>query len=211
MLQAIDRTSLALGRTSNQEAAGEWVRSGWKICAPWLQRLVPVMAIAGVFFLALWAMIEFKDAVSGLGNWGYLGVFLAESGSAAMVFIPTPAPAYTLTAGMFLNPFALGLIGGAGAALGELAGYYLGKKGSHVVRDGKLYRRFESFAARWTGAALFSFSLLPLPLDMAGLWAGSIRYPVWRFLAYIAPGKVIRVVLIAAAGHYGISWLAGIA
>ncbi len=212
MLQAIEKPLILgeLGRIPNQESLVEWVLSGSKRYAPWLRRLLPVLAVASLFALALWAMLKFMDALSGLGNWSYLGVFLAEGGDAAMAFIPTPAPAYTLTAGTFLNPFVLGIIGGMGAALGELTGYYFGRKGAHMIEDGKLYRRFKSFSSRWTGLALFSFSALPLPLDMAGLWAGSVRYPVWRFLMYIAPGKVIRVALMAAAGHYGMSWLVGI-
>ena len=40
--------------------------------------------------------------------------------------IPMPGHAYSLTAAVVLNPFYLGLIGGLGAALGELSGYLFG-------------------------------------------------------------------------------------
>ncbi len=213
MLQAIEKPLILgeLGRTPNQESLGEWVRSSARRYAPWLRRLLPALAMAAVFILALWAMLTFMDTLSGLGNWSYLGVFIAEGGNAATFIIPTPAAAYTLTVGVFLNPFFVGLLGGIGATLGELTGYYVGRKGARVMEEGRLLGRFKSVMARWTGLALFAFSVLPLPLDMAGLWAGSVRYPVWRFLACIAPGKVIRVTATAAAGYYGMSWLMNVA
>jgi membrane protein YqaA with SNARE-associated domain len=51
---------------------------------------------------------------------------------------------------------------------------------------------------------------LPLPFDVVGLSAGITRYPVWRFLVYVALGKIVKVTYVATADGYGIAILAGI-
>ena len=163
----------------------------------------------GFSLLVVFAMLHFREVLAHLGPWSYLGVFLAEMGNSAVIVIPTPGPAYTFAMGVTLNPFILGLIGGVGAALGELIGYFLGAKGRRIFEGGRLYDRFRTMTTRWTGGALFAFALLPVPFDVAGLWAGTVRYPVWRFMLYVIPGKVVKVTGVALAGYYGLGLVAG--
>ena len=154
-------------------------------------------------------LVQFQDSLVETGTWGYAGVFLGELGNSVVILVPTPAHAYTFAMGAALNPWALGLFAGTGAALGELTGYYLGLKGRRVVAGGRLYERMRSATTRWTGAALFMFATLPVPFDIAGVWAGSLKYPVHRFILYVLLGKTIRVTGIALAGYYGAIWLLG--
>ena len=166
---------------------------------------VAVMAIVAV------TLVQFRNSLGGAGAWGYAGVFLAELGNTVVILVPTPAHAYTFAMGGTLNPLALGLIGGVGAALGELTGYYLGVKGRRIVAGGNLYERMRSVTERWTGAALFTFAVLPVPFDLAGVWAGALRYPASKFFVYVAVGKTIKITGIALAGYYGATWLLGAA
>jgi membrane protein DedA with SNARE-associated domain len=154
-------------------------------------------------------LVQFRDSLVGTGAWGYAGVFLAELGNTVVILVPTPAHAYTFAAGATLNPWVLGIIGGTAAALGELTGYYLGLKGRRVVEGGEFYERMRSVTARWTGAALLTFAALPVPFDVAGVWAGALKYPVDKFLLYVLVGKTIKVTGIALAGYYGATWLLG--
>ena len=172
---------------------------------------VVLMAVGSVAVMALLAiaLVRFRDSLVVTGVWGYAGVFLAELGNAVVILVPTPAHAYTFAAGATLNPWALGLIGGTGAALGELTGYYLGLKGRRIVAGGRLYERMRSLTARWTGVALFTFATLPVPFDVAGFWAGSLKYPAHKFILYVLVGKTIKVTGIALAGYYGATWLLG--
>ena len=101
-----------------------------------------VLAV-GLSVLVASVLLYFRESVAQLGPWGYVGAFLAELGNSVAIIFPTPGPAYTFAMGATLNPFQVGLVGGVGAALGELSGYYLGLKGRHLIEDGPLYRRFE--------------------------------------------------------------------
>lgn len=58
----------------------------------------------------------------------------------------------------------------------------------------------------WTGAILVGFAVLPIPFDVAGIWAGTTRYPLWRFLVFVMAGKFVKVAAVALAGYYGIRW-----
>ena len=134
-----------------------------------------------------------------------MGVFVAEFGNSASIIVPTPGPAYTLAMSVVLHPLLLGLLGGVAAALGELVGYAVGARGSEIVPRGRLYARLQDMTARWGGGVLFGFAVLPIPFDVAGVWAGAVRYPLWRFAVYVTLGKVIKVTTISLAGYYGIN------
>ena len=167
------------------------------------------MALASIT-LAL-VLIEFGSILESLGNWGYVGVAAVEFGNSAMVAIPTPSYLYTFSMGAMLNPFVVGIIGGAFATLGELIGYYLGHRGGDILPDTPLIERFKTWTSRWGAVTLFSFALLPVPFDMAGIWAGAARYPLIRFIPPVALGKTIKITLIALAGYFGMDALIGMA
>lgn len=183
--------------------------SSWKAEVLRPEFVLPIIGTLLVSLVIMSALIQFREQLTHLGNWGYLGVALAELGNSAAIIIPTPGPAYTLGMASYLNPFILGIIGGTAAGMGELVGYYLGTRGSSVIKKGPTSRRISALTQRWGGKALFLFALLPLPFDLAGLWAGTVRYPIWRFLVYVTAGKVIKITLIGFAGYYGINWLMG--
>jgi membrane protein DedA with SNARE-associated domain len=47
--------------------------------------------------------------------------------------------------------------------------------------------------------------MVPNPFfDLAGIAAGSLRYPVWRFLLFCWLGKTIKTTLVAFAGSQSI-------
>ena len=182
------------------------LQSGWLAkAAVGLQVVLLLAASAAIVY----AMIQFRSSFTNLGNWGYLGVAIAEFGNSATVIIPTPAPAYTFAMGAVLNPLLTGVIGGVAAAMGEMIGYLIGASGRKVIQQGAVYDRFQALTQRWGGAALFAFAALPLPFDLAGIWAGTGRYPVGKFLVIVISGKVIKVTTVAMAGYYGLQLLTG--
>jgi membrane protein YqaA with SNARE-associated domain len=167
-------------------------------------RLKSTAGVIGLFALTFFALLHFQEAMSRIGNWGYPSIFLVELINSALLFIPSPGRAYTLSLSLTLNPFLLGLLGGAGAALGEFSGYYAGAKGRRILKEKWFYRWFGGLTERHFGIALFALAFLPVPFDIAGLWAGAVRYPLTRFLLYVAPGKILKMTAIALAGHYGL-------
>ena len=171
-----------------------------------LVRFSPTIIALGLTVLFAAFLLSIQDELAALGNWAYVSVFFAEMGSAAMIIIPTPSPAYTFSMGAVHNPVMVGLIGGIAATLGESTGYLVGVKSRHIMADSKLFGYLERASLRYGGRALFAFSMLPLPIDIAGFWAGSVRFSLWRFLVLIAPGKTIKVMGIALMGYYGVSF-----
>ncbi len=172
--------------------------------APYLKLLLPAALGAAVSVIVLVVMVQSLDAISRLGSWGYLGVFVAELANSAVLLVPTPAPAVTAAAGTALHPLLVGLVGGTAAALGEMVGYWVGAMGRGRTATVGLERRVQAIAVRWGGIALFLLAALPVPFDVAGLSAGITRYPVWRFLFYVALGKIVKVTCVAAVGGYGL-------
>ena len=156
------------------------------------------------------ALIRFSSQLETLGPWGYAGVAAAEFGNSAMLIFPTPAAAYTFAMGAVLNPIAVGLIGGVFATLGELIGYYLGRRGSTVLSSQPVVQRLSAWTEKWGAFALFGFAALPVPFDIAGVWAGTARYPLIRFIPIVLMGKVIKITSIAVAGYFGLEALVGI-
>ena len=181
--------------------------------------LVPSIAL---LLLPIWVdMSEGRFA-----TFGYTGVFVANLASTATVFIPVPGltaagQALILTQGDVLNPVLVGLLGGAGMALGEVTAYAAGAVGSEVAREGRLeaprlVRPLVERVIRWIDwlmdhygfATLLVLSAVPNPaFELAGLTAGVVRMHFWRFMIAVLIGKCTRGLLLAFLGAHGIDIL----
>ncbi len=166
------------------------------------------MALSSVALAYL--LIRFSSFVESLGAWGYVGVAAAEFSNSAMIVLPTPALAYTFTMGSVLNPFAIGVVGGLFATLGELVGYGLGRRGGRLLPNAPVIQRLISWTDRWGAIVLFVSASLPVPFDFAGIWAGTARYPLCRFFPIVLVGKSIKVTIVALAGYYGVDFLSSV-
>ena len=57
---------------------------------------------------------------------------------------------------------------------------------------------------RWGSWAVFAFAAAPVPLfDVAGIVAGALRFPLWKFLLVGWVGKSIKLTLLVMAGAWG--------
>lgn len=167
------------------------------------------IATIGVQVAALAFVFRYVDEPSQIDVLAYPGVVLAEFSNSAMVIFPTPWPAYTLGMAVFLNPFLVGLLGGLAAAAGELVGYFIGVRGRSVVDSGRFYNRLQKWTDRFGASAIFAFAVLPMPFDIAGVWAGTVRFPLFKFFYSVAAAKIIRITILATASHYGFSLVMG--
>ncbi|MCX8199936.1 MAG: VTT domain-containing protein [Candidatus Micrarchaeota archaeon] len=148
------------------------------------------------------------DAISGYewGALGYVGVFIVMLLTSATVILPVPGLALATIAGAFANPILIGIAGGLGSAIGELTGYFIGYGGIDVV-DGKKIKEYEKIKSRLMEKdraflLIFTLALIPNPLfDVAGIAAGAIKYPYWKYLAACALGKIIKVGVFAYLGY----------
>lgn len=163
----------------------------------------PFSRAAGlVIVLALSASILYGwDAIEGLGVYGYPAVFLASLIANAAFLLPAPGIALVFAVGGSLDPVAVGMIAGLGAALGELTGYLVGLSGQTVFEDRPLYWRIEGCMRKSGMLAIFVLAAVPNPVfDIGGLIAGALRMPAWRFVLGAWLGKSLRFVVLAYVG-----------
>jgi uncharacterized membrane protein YdjX (TVP38/TMEM64 family) len=166
-------------------------------------RLLPVFAIVLVMGITA-VLLIYRNRVAELGNFGYLGAFLICLASNASFLLPVPGVLLLFALGATFNPILVGIVGAAGGTFGEMTGYFLGLSGRGILKNNRWYQRSETLMKRWGFLTVFAFAFVPfLPLDLAGMAAGVLRFPVWKFLLAVFSGKVIKYVAIAVAGYYG--------
>ena len=134
-------------------------------------------------------------------NIGYSGVWIISFIAAGSLFLPIPGPAAVCVAAapdLGLNPLYIGLVSASAEALGEMTGYMAGLSGRSVFERSRYYPRFHSLLVRRGGVILFIGSAVPNPLfDVLGIAAGSIGYPIKKFLTVVFVGKAIKSTGIA--------------
>ncbi len=150
----------------------------------------------------------FRDHVSDLEEYGYLGAFLVALITGATIILPVPGIAVIFALGAIYNPVLIGLAAGAGSALGELSGYMAGYSGQTIFENSRYYRRLEGWMKRRGSIVIFILAFVPNPFfDVAGAIAGALRFPLWKFLLVCFLGKTPRNMLVAFAGAYTLEWV----
>lgn len=183
----------SLPSTINQDSGFSWLSV----------RHSPVVRVAGLLVvLALSASILYGwKEIERLGAYGYPAVFFVSLIANAAFLLPAPGIALVFAAGGVLDPVAVGVVAGLGAAMGELTGYAVGLSGQTVFEDRPLYWRIEGWMRKSGTFAIFVLALVPNPVfDVGGLIAGVLRMPAWRFVLGAWLGKSLRFVMIAYAG-----------
>ena len=177
-----------------------------------LTRVVP-LAIVAVFVvvgLVLWLTDSLEyDSVGLAGVWFFSFI------GAASIFVPIPGLAAVCVAAspaVGLNPLIIGLVAGSAEAIGELTGYLAGMSGRGLFQRSRFYPRFQELLIRRGGLILFFGSIVPNPFfDVMGIAAGSILYPIRKFLIYLFLSKTIKSTGVAYACLWGIKWIQDLA
>jgi uncharacterized membrane protein YdjX (TVP38/TMEM64 family) len=171
--------------------------------------VIVIVAVAGTIWLQ--GQHELLRRI-GQSPFALLALFLASVISSATLFLPVPGLAITTLVGSLINPLAVGIVAGIGQTLGEMTGYMAGYSGQGLVERTRAYERLEGWMSRNEFIAelvVFVLALIPNPLfDAAGMIAGALRFPVWKYLLAAGLGKVIKNITFAYGGAWGIGWLA---
>jgi membrane protein DedA with SNARE-associated domain len=157
---------------------------------------------------------------SWFGKLGYFGVFLANLGSTATVFVPVPAltaaaQALIVSSSRTLSPVGVGVAGGLGMAIGEITAYIGGMAASYIAREeeikapGRLQPLINAVTKRvgwlmdhYGMLTLYTLSAVPnVFFEVAGLTAGATRYSFPRFMFAVVAGKITRGLLLAYIGE----------
>ena len=170
----------------------------------WTGKLFRFLVVALVVAISA-SIFAFREYFAQLAAIGYSGIFLVSLLSSATIILPAPSLALVFAMGSALPWLPVGLAAGAGEALGELTGYLAGVGGRVMIEDQKGYDRLTAWMERRGGITIFFLSVIPNPLfDLAGIAAGTLRYPVWRFLLFCWLGKSIKTCIVAWAGSQSI-------
>jgi len=171
------------------------------------QTLIRILALILVVGLTV-IMFLIRDQVKALGSYGYLGIFLISIVANSTVIVPLPGVFITSAMGAVFNPFWVAIAAGAGAALGELSGYLAGFGGQAVIKDTERYQRLTQWMRKYGDWTILVLAFIPNPaFDLAGITAGALRLPIYRFLFWCCLGKILKMLLFAYFGSGLFGWL----
>ncbi len=203
-----DQIEGAVTESTGMSAVQRWLLERRDV----LTRAVPlgIAALFIAFGMAMWMSGQFQ-----VDNVGYAGVWFFSFIGAASIFVPVPGLAAVCVAAspsVGLHPVTIGIIAGSAEALGELTGYLAGLGGRSLLERNRYYPRFRNLLIRRGGLILFFGSIIPNPLfDVMGIAAGSILYPIRKFLLYVFIAKSIKSTGVAYACFWGITWIQDLA
>jgi len=171
------------------------------------RRLTLLRILAFIFVVGIVvAIFVFRERVRELSHLGYLGAFLIPLIANATIFVPIPGVWVIFAMGAVFNPFFLAIFAGLGAAAGELSGYLLGFSGQGLAERTQLYERILDFMRRhhrWSDLLIVILALIPNPFfDMAGIAAGTLKIPIWRFYIFCALGSILKMLAFAYGGFH---------
>jgi membrane protein YqaA with SNARE-associated domain len=142
---------------------------------------------------------------------GYIGIWIAAFIGSALMFVPVGALAavcVAATPAVSLNPLIVGVVAGSAEALGELTGYAAGVGGKGLLERSRFYPKVKSLMSRYAAVVLFIASCVPNPVfDIMGVAAGSIRYPLRKFVLIVFAGKTIKFTWVGFSCYYGLAQL----
>ena len=161
--------------------------------------------IIAVFIVIL--IFQFGNQLERFKEYGYIGVFVVSLVSSASLFFPAPGWAIVIAMSRFLDPLLLGLAAGVGSAIGEITGYIAGQGASKAIHANAHFSKLKEWIRKNDILALFIFAVVPNPLfDVAGIAAGSLGIPVWRFLLVVAAGRIVRYTLLGYLGLFSVNY-----
>jgi len=191
--------------SSNEEGrAGKW---GW-----WRKKLIPILTLLLVIAIAVTLFFYGRDpaTIPRLKQYGYLGAFLISLIGNASILLPGIVLPILSGLGVVFHqamgitgPIIIGLVGGVGAAIGEIVGYMAGYSGRGIAERSRLYLRLVGWVQRWGDLAIFLFALVPLFFDLVGLAAGILRFPLWRFVLICWVARTLLYVGLVVAVALG--------
>jgi len=183
--------------------------SGKKISKRTLN-IIRVLVLVAVIILTIVLLIN-RDEFQRLSAYGYPGIFLFSILANATILVPVPGVLFTSAMGAVFNPLFVSFAAGAGAAIGELSGYLAGFSGQAVVENSDRYRRVVRWMEKYGDITILMLAFIPNPLfDLAGIIAGILKMPIWKFLIYCSIGKILKMMMFAYSGYWVINFFNGI-
>ena len=174
----------------------------------WLAQHQKLLRVSPLFISAAsiaTGLVLWTTGTFNIETVGYTSIWFIAFIGAALVFAPVGAlGAVCVTVAVDLDPFMVALVAASAEAVGELTGYLAGMGGKAIFDRNKFYLRFKNLFSRYASLTLLFGSAVPNPLfDVMGVAAGSILYPVKRFLLLVFIGKVVKFTWVGLGCYYG--------
>ncbi len=171
------------------------------------KKFIPLLTLFLVIAITVGIFLVYgrhPERLAELKGYGYLGAFLSSLIFNVTVILPAGNILLLGTLGAVLPSATLvGLAGGVGAAIGEITGYMAGYSGRGILERSKIYIRVEGWVRRWGAIIIFIFSVFPFIFDLAGIAAGALRFPFWKFFLLCWLGRTILYVGAVWAAAWG--------
>lgn len=173
-----------------------------------------------VTIAACFVVVYYWDYIPKLQNYGYLGAFLAGFIAGSSLPVPLPYLVVTFTFGSVLNPALVGVASGLGAGIGGTLVYLFGRGGRRLFPKMKIFSPDENrptspriaklldWAHRRGSLVVFIMSAMlnPMFAPMA-ITMGALRFQLAKFFLWCTAGNIVKSLLIAACGYYGLGTL----
>ena len=167
---------------------------------PLVGLLLVVAITVGIFYFYR----QYPGRIEELKTYGYLGAFVISVIFNATLILPVGNMLILCALGATMPlPVVVGLVGGTGAAIGEIIGYIAGRSGRGLVARSQIYNRVEGWVQRWGAMPIFVFSLVPFVFDLVGIAAGALRFPFWKFFFFCWLGRTILYVVFVSLAAWG--------
>ena len=169
-----------------------------------LARTLALLVVIGVSLF----VYSIRHRAEEFAVYGYPGIFLIALLSNATVLLPAPGIAIVFTMGAVFNPLAVGIVAGAGGALGEMSGYLAGFSGQAVIERADIYQQLVNWMQRNGNLTILILAALPNPFfDLTGIAAGALKMPIPRFLLWAWVGISLKMLLFAYLGSASLGYL----
>ena len=171
-------------------------------------RILQGLVFAAVIGLTIY-IYSLGDNLLALRALGLPGLFIITFLANATIVLPAPGLLVVAAfAGTGLPWWAVGLVAGLGATLGEMSGYLAGASGRAIVPDRRTYNRLEGWMKQYGPLTITALAFIPSPIfDLAGVIAGALKMPWYMFLFWCLLGKIPKMLLVAYGGENSIDWL----
>jgi len=197
-----------MSKATNQARDDRVIEEGWV-----KRRLIPSLTIILVIAITIGIYLIYgrhPERLVELKNYVYWGAFLISVIGNATIILPGAVLLILSQIGIVLypltgpvGPIIVGLVGGAGAAIGEITGYLAGYSGRGIAEKSRIYNRLVGWVKRWGAPAIFVFSVVPLVFDLVGIAAGILRVPFWKFILACWLGRTLLYVIIVLTAAWG--------
>lgn len=164
------------------------------------QMLLSVLILLALLGFSIYVFLN-RQQIQRFERYGYPGIFLISLLSNFTIIFPVPGVLFTSAMGAVFDPFWVAVTAGLGAALGETSAYLAGSAGKFVVEKKEWYEKIMQAMQKYGVWIILALAVIPNPLfDLAGVAAGVLRIPLWKFLLVCAIGKIVKMLVFSYSG-----------